>query len=401
MASPVGPVIYAIYVNGLLTREFPIDVELRQSWGCHDLFLIRIEYPRTNLDFVSSKLWDDNTPVKIVWGRRPDNIQTWYGYVNHHVFNSNASDGTRAIQITYVLVGTSKPMNSDKTATWGDVTPTYIAKKIAASYGFRAVLSSTNWIIPYEVQSNESDFKFLDRLADKTGFRFWVSGGTLYFIDPAVVLFGAQDQAVPRYRLDKLFTQLDSVRDFEMHEGGAVPGMTVATRTIYGIDDSTGTPFQVNADAPTTSPGMPNPGLNYIMRDWPADNINDAKNLVNAWQARNQFWQTAKAELYGSTYIYPGKLVYLSGAQMPPHASGYWIVACATHLLKASGTTLTTSDKYVTQVRLLKNTTLLTPNIKASVKITPEFTSCILNNSNQWVSSSAPVIYDGVLSVPH
>lgn len=398
MAFPIGPAIYAIYVNNSEVKDFAIDIELRQSWGCHDIFFIRYERPRTDLNFSVSQFWPDNAPVKIIWGRRPDNIQTWYGYVNHHVTNSNAASGSKALQVTYVLLGTSKPMNTDKTRSWGDVTPTYIAKEIAREYGLRAVLSRTTWIIPYEVQSNESDFKFLNRVADKVGFRFWVSGGTLYFIDPAIVLCGSQSQAVPEYKLDKLFTQLDSVRDFEMYEGGNVPGAVVANRSIFSFDTASGKIMQVQADPVPLSSGAPVPSIDYIMSDWPADTLVDAKNLVNAWQQRNQFWQTACAELYGNTLIYPGKLVKLTGAQMPPNGSGFWIVASACHILRASGTSLTTSDKYVTQVTLLKNSTKQTPNLKKVVKIVPEFTACVLNQNNNWISQQATVLYDGVIS---
>ena len=398
MAYPVGPVIYAVYVNDVLIKDFALDVELRQCWGCHDLFFIRFERTRTDLEFATSQLWPDNAPVRVVWGRRPDNIHTWYGYVNHHVVNSNASSGSRALQITYVLIGTSKPMNTDKSRAWGDVSATYIARKIAGEYGLRAVISSNPWVIPYEVQSNESDFRFLNRLADKIGYRFWVSGGTLYFIDPAVVLYGAPNQPVPQYRLDKRFTQLDSIRDFEMYEGGNIPGRVVANRSIFSFDATSGNIQQIQANTPLTSPGAPIPDINYILSEWPAESVTEAMNLVNAWQQRNQYWQTACAELYGNAYLYPGKLVNLQGMQMPPNGSGFWIVASASHILKASGTDLTSSDKYVTQVHLLKNSTQQSPNLKSIVKITPEFTTCILNSSNAWISQQATVLTDGVLT---
>jgi hypothetical protein len=394
MAVSVGPVVYAIYIDGILIRDFALDVELRQSWGNHDLFIVRFEFPRTDVNVSTARLWKDNATVRIIWGRKPD-LQTWYGYVNHHEIKGRADSGTGALQISYVCIGTSKPMNTDKTRTWGEVTATYIARKIADEYGLRAVLSKTDWVFPYEIQSNESDFHFLNRMANKIGFRNWISGGSLYFIDPSVILVGSRNQAVPKFRMDKRFTYMDTIRDFHMFQGGSLPGATVANRAIYGVDENSGKIFYVQADPLQSSPNSPDANIDYIMDTWPATSMNTAKRLVNAWQQRAQFWQSASADLFGNTYIYPGKTIYLEGTQMPPDSSGYWLVASACHTMRASGTSLTTSDRYYTHVEILKNSTSIDLNFKQVTKVIPEFVPCLLRNG-KWVAQSAPVLYDGV-----
>jgi hypothetical protein len=160
MTRPVPPVAYAIFVNEVLIKDFALDIELRQSWGQHDLFYVRIEYYK-GINLTNLALWANNAPIRIVWGQGANNIQTWYGYVNHYTIDANSDSGNKTMQVTYTCIGTSKPMNTDKTRTWGQVTGTYIAKTIAAEYGLRAVLSSTSWVLPSEVQVSESDFKFL------------------------------------------------------------------------------------------------------------------------------------------------------------------------------------------------------------------------------------------------
>lgn len=381
----VGPVIYAIYVNGLLQRDFALDVELRQEWSKHDLFFIRVEYQKTDKTLVTKQLWADNAPISIVWGRTPGNTQTWYGYVNHHTINANSDSGSKVLQVSYTLIGTSKPMNTDKTRTWGEVTGTYIAKTIAQEYGLRTVVTKTTWVLPYEVQASESDFQFMVRIADKMGYRFWVSGGTLYFIDPAVVLLGSGSQGVPKYYLDKSFMYLDTVREFHMLQGDNLPGAGTTTRTIYGVDKTSGQVFASSADPSATT--------SQLNTDWPADSINEAQNLVGGWQSRSQFFMSATAELYGNVYVYPGKLVYLSGKQLHQDATGYWIVSSADHVLKASGSTDVTQDRYVTRVQILRNATTLTPKLKSITKIAPEFTS-MKSSGTKWVSTNQSVIYD-------
>lgn len=391
MTQLVGPIVYAVYINEILTREFPLDVELKQEWGRHDMFYIRIEYQKM-LNLSNKRLWANNAPVRIIWGQTPNNVQTWYGYVNHHTIDGNSDSGSNTMQITYACIGTSKPMNTDKTRTWGEVTGTYIAKKIAGEYSLRSVLTSTNWILPYEVQANESDFKFLNRIADKMGFRFWVSGGTLYFIDPIVVIQGSGSQAVPKFYMDKSFLYLDTIRNFHMSLGDNIPGGAQSIRTIYGIDQPTGKVFQTKASNATATTN-----ITQITSEWPASDLHYAQKIVDSWQGRSQFWMAATAELYGTSYIYPGKVVYLQGNQLNQEAQGYWIVASSDHVLMTSGTTDPTKDKYITHVQLLKNQATVLPKLKSVDKISPEFVQCRLFGG-QWQSTTQQVIYDGNVS---
>jgi len=393
MSSPVGPVVYSVEVNGILLSDFPIDVELRQKWGRHDIFNLRLEYNRTYLGMNKLAIWPNNAPVKIVWGRRPSNIQTWYGYVNHHNVNAQADSGSTATQIQYSCLGTSKPMNTDRNRQWGQVTPTYIARKIAGEYGLRAVLTSTNWILPYEVQANESDFCFLNRIAEKVGYRFWVSGGTLYFIDPAVVLSGGNQQAIPAFRLDKMFTQTDTIRQFDMNEGDNLPGAAIAYRSIYGLDKNSGQVFQATAKTASS------PVITQIKSDRNVTSFSEAQNIVQAWESMNQWWISAKAELFGDVALYPGKIIYLDGLHMTPDTRGYWIVSAATHVLKSSRVSYTRESRYVSQVEILRNTSGQIPNIKNVSSISPEIVECILQPDHRWIAKSAAVVYDGVLSV--
>lgn len=388
MAKTVGPVAYAIYVNEQLVKNFALDTELRQAWGQHDLFFVRIEYPR-GLTLSNLNLWADNSPIRIVWGQNPGNTLTWYGYVNHHTIDANADSGSKAMQVTYTCIGTSKPMNTDKTRRWGQVTGTYMAKTIASEYGLRCVLSSSPWVLPSETQANESDFKFLNRVADKIGYRFWVSGGTLYFIDPAVALQGCVNQNVPSFSMDKSFLYLDTIRNFHMLKGDNIPGSAQTTRTIYGIDSQSGDVFSAIANLP----GTVSSGISQINTDWPVKSQHEAQQLINAMQSRSQFWQAATAELYGTSLVYPGKLIQLSGKQLNKESSGFWVVSSADHVMRSSGTSDPTKDRYVTHVELLKNTSVVLPVLKNTTKILPEFVPCKLYKG-VWRAATQTVIYD-------
>lgn len=388
MAIPVGPVVYQIYVNGKLIPDLPLDVTVKQTWGQHDIVSVRIEYNR-GFPMAAIVPWPDNATVQMIWGRRPNQLQTWYGYVNHHSQASNSDSGMHNLQYTYTCIGTSKRMNTVSSRVWGSVSPTYIAKQMALKYKLRAVLTKTSRVLANETQANMSDFAYLNYIAQKAGMRFWVSGGTLYFVDPAVVLSGTASQGIPAYRQDKQLGQQDSMRDFRQFQGDNLPGSVVATRQIFGMDYTSGHMFQASAGGGD---------ITQVNTTRVVTSLAEAREVVGAWQNLSQFWIGATAELFGYSLLYPGKIVYLEGNALPGGNIGYWMVASAKHVLKAGYTADPTIDKYVTEVVLVRNTSATIPKSRGMNVISPELVP--MNASDgKWFSSSLQTIYDGVVSV--
>lgn len=388
MAAPVSPVTLQVTVNGQVITDFIQNAELKQWFYKHELYILRIEYKRLGTNLNALPIWPDNATVQVSWGRGLANTATWYGYVNHHEYASNADSGSYAPQVTYYCIGTSKPMNSEVTRTWGQASPTYMAKQIAAEHNLRAVLTSTSWVSDYEVQSAESDFAFLVRMGEKYGFRFAVSGGTLYFIDPASVLAASSTQAIPSFNLDKSFIKQDTIRDFKKISGDNIPGSEQATRVISGVDAVTGVPFTVAANG--------SQAITKIQTGRVATSVAEATVMAQAWQNQAQFYTQATAELFGNAMLYPGKLVYLKGLALPADSGGYWMVSEAKHLLKVSGTNYTILDKFVTRVKLLRNQGGAAPSITNTSIIRPEFVGCQALGGT-WQATQLGALYDGVL----
>lgn len=387
IGTAVGPVVYQVYVNGVpvVLPQFILDAELNQTWGAHDVFVFRIEYNRA-FPMNTIKPWPDNATIMVAWGRKPQALNLWYGYVNHHKISGNADSGTHNLQYTYFCIGTSKPMNSVNNQFWGSVTPTYIAKQIAQQHHLRCVVTTTSWVLQSEVQANESDFQFMNRLAAKTGFRFWVSGGTLYFVDPSVVLVGAGQTTVPTFRMDKRLDWQDTMRDFKKLQGDNLPGAPVATRTVWGIDTASGQVIQASAGTGS---------LQQTSTVRVATNLGDAQRHVQAWQDLSQWWVAATAELFGNVTLYPGKVVGITGNAVATPDKGLWILSSARHLMKASGTGIPTNDKFVTQVGLTRNATGPQPTIKGATRISPEFVECT-SSGGVWYSTDISIINDGM-----
>lgn len=384
--SPVLPVVYAVAVNGVSVTETILNVSVEMEWGKHDIVGLRIEYNR-GVTMSQIVPWADGALVQMAWGQSAGGLQNWYGYINHYEMKSNAESGMHNLQITYYCIGTSAPMNSQSSNNWGNVTPTFVAKSLAKRYGFRAVVTSGAQIINGLTQANMSDFQFMNYLAQKTGYRFWCSNGTLYFVDPAIYFMGSFTQGVSSFSQNKSLAQTDTMRDFTVLKGNNIPGATVANRTIYGIDGATGRLI-------SSSTGGSGPTL--INSAQSVSSISDATNAINAWSGLSQFWIVASAEFFGDQGLYPGKVVYLDGSALPGGNIGYWVVARSKHLLLMSGTA-PVNDKYTTQVDLLRNATGPTPNYKGVVTVSPEIVTCV-NNKGAWQASQQTVIVDGILN---
>jgi phage protein D len=382
----LGPVLYTVWVNGVLYNQQPpiLDAQLTQDYGQHDLFHLRIEYPSNVAGQLSTlSIWPDDTPIRVQWGRVPD-VQTWYGYVNHKEISGAAESGTNMSQVTYVCIGTSAVLNPAVTRKWEQVSPTYIASQIAFENGFRAVTTPNSaGTLPYEVQVSESNFQFLNRIADKTGFRFWCSGGTLYMMQPNVAVQGVGSGAIPVFVQNKATIILDTCRNFRYMRGQNLPGTVQTNRVIYGIDATSGKAFSASTPPATATSRV------AVKTTYATQSYNDAKNRVNAWASLAQFWLGAEAELYGTSTLYPGKLIRLAGSALADGAAGYWLVSKVSQNLLNSVTGLTTMDKFVTEVTIVRNSASGNAVKLANINpVSPEFTLMTLNSGGTWISTS-------------
>lgn len=392
---PAGQIVYQVYVNEVLYQNKPwvMDGQLDQTYGEHDIFFLRLELDR---NFVTApeptpsqlSIWPDDVPIRVVWGRAP-NYNTWYGYVNHHENNSISKSGTNLQEILYVCIGTSMPMNIDVTRKWENVSPTYIAKTIAKETSLRAVVTPLSGVVTDEMQQCESNFNFLNKIADKFGMRFFVSGGTLYFLDPAIALFGNQASEVPVFYHDKTLIRQDTIRWYKKLSGLNMPSGIQTKRILHGIDHKTGQVFKAKADPPVSTSRIRH------KKDFSVTSYHQGKQKVDAEQNIEQFFVGCQAQLFGHSLLYPGKLVDFQGWNLPGNMAGQWLIISAKHQLMESGWTIGQTDKYATDVELVRNSEAGVIMLKAQQPVIPEIVSCHLADK-LWVSDNQAVISEPV-----
>lgn len=382
------PTILAVYINGIpYDNAIPIlDARLIQKFGHHDRFIIRAEVPTQSINSMTSMtLWPDDVPIAIKWGRQPD-IQTWYGYVNHKEVSSVAESGTNAPQITYVCIGTSAVLDPATNRKWENVSPTYMATQIAAENNLRAITTPSSTVLTYETQVGESNHQFLVRMAQKTGLRYWASGGTLYMIDPITAIQGIGQTAIPTFTSNKVPKLVDTCRHFQYKRGKNIPGSVMSNRVVYGLDAANGTPFSAVAPAPVTTKRT------SINISYATQTASDANARVKAWANLSQFWIQASTQLYGSTNIYPSKLIQLVGNALADNAIGVWLVHDVEHSITLSGKAAGL-DTFISTATIIRNTDQLQAVSMANTRpINPEFTTMTLDANGNWLSTNQSVV---------
>lgn len=391
MPQAIGPVVYSVKVNGTTDLNFPANIELHQTWGQHDVMVLKVIATKNHSYRKLLTAWPDGAAVEVLWGRQPDNLTTWYGYVNHKTFKSENDFGSNTVQVTYYLIGTSKVMNTHKNMAWKHISYSVMAYRIAKANGFRCVATNTGDPIRYELQAFESDFQFLNRIADKIGFRFWVSGGTLYFVDPAVVIQGANPRFIPHYLIDKVPGQRDTAGNFTTLQGDNMPGAAIANRRTWGMDMKFGGKiFDIKADGQ-------NHDVEIFNQDWFVSSRGEAKQRMNAKQSRSQFWLYASADVGGFNLLYPGKVIAFDGHGISDNQQGNWMVTSVVHNLQSRTQLVNpTIDTYTTHVEMMKNRTGDLPLLKGVQPVKPELVTCILSNK-KWHSTNLNAIQEGVV----
>lgn len=408
--QPLGNVYTSFTVNGAVVKDWPRDFTLTQEYGQHDVLKATIIVPYLHPNISQLTAWADNAAISVTWGRlSPMTISTWYGYVNHHELQSTVQDGKRAVQMDYYIIGTSKPMNTAVNKTWLNVTASTIAQQLAQKYFLRCVFTNSTWTLDYEVQAGETDFNFLSRIAQKIGYRFLVSGGTLYFVDPLMMFSSASTSFVFTYTIDNSLGYQDTAANFHRMAGDNLPGAAVATRSISGIDDSTNALFSVTPSAaastsalssvttaPTTTAAAASTtsGILVQRNDKFARTTAEAQTMVNAVQQLAQFQVGCTVDVQGNTLLYPGKVVSLTGKALPDSAAGYYFITKASHQIYASGWTDATKDIYKTSLTALKSSKTAIPAYAGIQQISPEFVTMTLSGG-QWHASQQGTVPEG------
>lgn len=356
-------------------------IEIREGVGKHQIAILDYNIPGGTY----TNLAPEDTPMALRWSTSPVLQRTFYGYVNHHEYID--TNEISSMRLRFYCVGTSQSLNVPYPASWRNVTASYIARVVAERHGLRAIVNNSQEILPYWSAGQDSDFVMMNRLAREMGYRFWVDGATLFFINPEVLLSSPKRGLAASYRQDR--TLGDQLLQVQTITGSRAPvAGTPAVQQVFGIDFN-GNLIQASSAQPLADRGLPIPG-NQTVLPRNVNSLGTARRL-NEQAAVGGTWSSIQAIAVGDARVLVGSLINLYGSALNQTYHGTWLAQDLIHVIAPNSGGLM---EYRTQIELTRNQksqTLFTTT--STIKDAISEVAAVLRGGKTWESSVLESVY--------
>ena len=169
------------------------DFMIEERCGSHDL--ISVQGTRsTALTQYAGK------PAKLNAFQGSD-TRTIYGYLDAHATSTGRD---RELVSAGYMLGASSVMRSGAERQWRDKRPFEIAQDIVRPYGFCLEMDTYTYTIPLFVQSAESDWQLLSRLATDIGMALIGTNVVIRIVDPVMEIRRRKMRPLYTYDVNKL-----------------------------------------------------------------------------------------------------------------------------------------------------------------------------------------------------
>lgn len=377
------PDFAAAFFNDTAHRGSITRLEVRQAYSEHTLVVVDLSVPTNLLRVPGGALYPEMTPVMVDWGRSSIEANRFYGYVNHPEIITNESGNPT---VRYFCLGTSLVMNASTPRSWSGVTASFVVAEIARTHRLRALLHRSITKLPTFTIRSETDFASLQRLAAEAGFRLWVDGATVQFVDPNVLIRSAASVFVPVYT---------GVTDFSITPGTLVPrsGGVVSEKVVNGRSIATKKAFTVKSGTvlktrPSDVQGFKPPIVSVLPGE--VGTYTEAQERLTIAN-RLQNWITATVRLPGAPLLHPGSLVSIDGPQVPADHTGIWHIEGTRHVMNISAVGNTAHS---TDVTLSRNQGQVPAFSRTSqLSGTPAVVGCVRRQTQFWESESLDIVH--------
>jgi len=288
-------------------------------------------------DDTDVSVWDTGVPIHFEYGRSPNEVVDFYGYVLSTSRNWVQNEHINSLsQIMHVhAVGASWVMKDGYQEVWKQVTAPNVAQQLAQRHYFTADAPPDNYVWPALHAGATTEWKFLCDLAHRSGRTCYVHGTELRFYDSTTPLLRNQTVVPTFYEKDG--STGNSVISFQTDHsrGSSAEGRRQRVRVLHGHDAYTGALLQ------STTVGQPRIQLasRYVVptfMDYETDIVvrsqADAQALLPAAEEHNRFPIRASAVLAGNPHITQESPIVLEG--LGPRDSGIWQVLNARNVVK-------------------------------------------------------------------
>lgn len=306
------------------------ELEIHQDMYEHDLAILRAR--SKNLDWTTSLY--PGTPVKITYRGKRTTGSAFYGYVTH--VKPKAKMVNELFEVEIFCVASSRDLRETGQHVWRNKTAPEIAAWIAKRFKYRLVSKQHPFRKPQTMQSGQTYWEFLTRLAKDTGYILRVEGGTMFFLpfEDMVLANVARAPKLMNYeRLDE--------------DGQAIPRNVLSMQVWGGDTDLSPTKDADDALVVSVPPtgGSITPvregGRSAVRRrrqpsryvkyrsGTVAHTARDAKVLASSHAAMSQIAIDADAAVEGDGYFAPYRPVYVR--MRDKSMNQWWIVKSVKH----------------------------------------------------------------------
>jgi hypothetical protein len=356
-----------------------IEHELALSENKHDLLIVTMAgVPAAAVtDYIG-------VPVSFSLGEGFGTSQKFVGYVSYVEPMHNAKDGLinkSPIQLVKIYcIGASMVMKEVRSKVWENPTLSEIVTFIAETHGFSADYPKETYRPPRLVQSNESDWSFLNRVCKKFGLSFSLHGTHLHLWDRNK--FTGRTSSFHR-ALTSNKTQDNRpfyVLNFEATLG-KISSSGDRSRSVVTVLDSQNNIHVVVDDSSEYFPGSSDsPKLFKKPLTLSLNSLEEGIRTIDSYDKYNSIYNAKINVMYGGGAV-PGGILYLDG--FSSKFDGFWYISDVTHFIK--------SENYVTELVLAKSeefSEIVDTSNVTSFKEPPEY---IMNFNEQWVSSTVRI----------
>lgn len=280
--------------------------------------------------------WGEQSPVHFRYRMYSgDSTGDFYGYVmSENIIGTGQEmrySGTTQITVKYTVIGMTFWMQNQADNLWKQCTPSSIARDIAHKYGMRAVTEPLGVFFDTQMQSSQSDWKFLaDTVAQRISARLSMDGASTLFFTQYTTPIPSPNGSWPVFTLTKLPGVVDTLRSFQGTTGDLDP---LGGYRVKQVANATSTAMPTATYSPNRDLDVIRPVQTFRQRYtlWPGRNYDEMQQFLIAQS--EPLWMFAQATTDGDPRCKVGAVVELQGAGIAVDHRGKWLIRGATHRL--------------------------------------------------------------------
>ncbi len=321
-----------------LTSAELYQVTVDNRAGAHETAVITTRLSKTKLERYVNK-------IVTFWYGPSARRNRFYGYVTVIAPNRNYQKDT-VVDIT--CLGVTWPMQTGSPRWFTNKSATEAAVEVMSNYplGFIGDTSSYQW--PTLAQTGDSDWEFLNELADRVGYSVYSYNGVVRFVNP-VNIINSTTPVRALVKGDDVYDKTRALLDFTP----TFESLSLRQNILPSFGFFSGrTP-----EAKAMLSDEPGPSYRFFSGSVAADK-RMADQYQRAWKRKTDFWQqAATARIVGDATLVPGVLVSVQLSRstvIGNENDGPWLVHGVTHSI--------THNSFQTELTVLRDGVLRQSN---------------------------------------